>query len=324
MQLFADRFVITSTHDGAHRAIDLATGALVTVLTSSAGGASDEMRWSVRCDRFFRLRHRCIARLVDYGAVGPSTRFEAWRCGDAWRGGSRIAATILAQARVFLHASGCVDGELSPANLCTDGGRPVLLPRPATGYEEVPAGPQAILDDLSCCGVTTIERPSVDAIAEILATASGPSPIVIMLGAGDGAGRSVAVHQLARVARIRGLVPLTLDAQRLHPAEAVEALEGRTLCLFDRHGGNRAWLGLLDRILTTERPHVLISIGAHGLSAAARLRLERISAASMVRSVTPGIDSAALRKASRAGSASLRRPAGALRRAPMGTAGDRP
>ena len=215
MQLFADRFVITSTHDGAHRAIDLATGALVTVLTSSAGGASDEMRWSVRCDRFFRLRHRCIARLVDYGAVGPSTRFEAWRCGDLWRGGSRIAATTLAQARVFLHASGCVDGELSPANLCTDGGRPVLLPRPATGYDGIPAGPQAILDDLSCCGVTTIERPSVDAIAEILASANGPAPVAIMLGAVDGAGRSVAVHQLARIARIRGFVPLALDAQRL-------------------------------------------------------------------------------------------------------------
>ena len=297
MELFADRFVITSTHDGAHRAIDLATGTLVTVLTSSAGGASDEMRWSVRCDRFFRVRHRCIARLVDYGAVGPSTRFEAWRCGDPWRGGSRIAATTLAQARMFLHASSCVDGEVSPANLCTDGGRPVLLPRAATGYDGLSAGPQAILDDLSCCGVTTIERPSVDAIAEILAAANGPSPVAIMLGAIDGAGRSVAVHQLARVARIHGFVPLTLDAQRLHPAEALEALEGRTLCLFDRQGGNRAWLWLLDRILNTERPHMLISIGAHGLSGAARLRLERISAASMVRSVTPGIESAALRKA---------------------------
>ena len=297
MQLFADRFVITSEHDGAHRAIDLATGALVTVLTSSAGGASDEMRWSVRCDRFFRLRHRCIARLVDYGAVGPSTRFEAWRCGDLWRGGSRVAATTLAQARVFLHASGCVEGELSPANLCTDGGRPVLLPRPATGYDGIPAGPQAILDDLSCCGVTTIERPSVDAIAEILAAANGPAPVAIMLGAVDGAGRSVAVQQLARVARLRGFVPLTLDAQRLQPAEAVEAIEGRTLCLFDRQGGERAWLWLLDRILNAERPHVLISIGAHCLSGAGRLRLERISPEAMVQSVTPGVESAALRKA---------------------------
>jgi hypothetical protein len=84
---------------------------------------------------------------------------------------------------------------------------------------------------------------------------------------------------------------------RLDAAEAVEALEGRTLCLIDRQGGNRAWLWLLDRILNTERPHVLISIGAHCLSGAVRLRLERISPESMVRSVTPGIDSAALRKA---------------------------
>src|SRR5690349_17515453 len=88
VQLFADRFVVTGGSDGAHRAVDLATGTVVTVLTSTAGGASDQMRWSVRCDRFFRVRHRCIARLVDYGLIGPVARFEAWRCGDRWQGSS--------------------------------------------------------------------------------------------------------------------------------------------------------------------------------------------------------------------------------------------
>src|SRR5688572_30800525 len=86
VQLFADRFVLTRSVQKEHGAIDLATGAPVTILTSSAGGASDQIRWSVRCDRFFRLHHRCIARLVDYGLVGQATRFEAWQCGERWRG----------------------------------------------------------------------------------------------------------------------------------------------------------------------------------------------------------------------------------------------
>ena len=35
--------------------------------------------WFDRCEWFFRLRHRRIATLVDYGPVGLHQRFEAWR-----------------------------------------------------------------------------------------------------------------------------------------------------------------------------------------------------------------------------------------------------
>jgi DNA-binding NtrC family response regulator len=290
VQLFADRFVVTGGCDGAHRAVDLATGGLVTVLTSTAGGASDQMRWSVRCDRFFRVRHRCIARLIDYGLVGPVTRFEAWRCADRWPGSGRIAAATLARAEMFLHASGASDGGVSLADLRSDGGRPVLLPRPATGYEREAAGPTSI-DDTAVCGVTIIERPSVGAVIEILATAKGPSPVAIGLGAIDGAGGSVAAHQLARVARMHGFVPLS---NLLVPFDGFDALDGRTLCLIDRRGGNGVWQHLLDRLLRAQRPHVLISIGANILPAARRIHLERIRAETLIQSVTPRVESAAL------------------------------
>ena len=135
MQLFADRFVITAGAEREHRAIDLSTGRAVTLLTSSAGGVSDQVRWSVRCDRFFRLRHRFLARLVDYGLAGQSMRFEARRCHERWRCSRRAASEALAQVTIFLHAIGNTDGAISLDDVRTDAGRPVLLPQNETGYD---------------------------------------------------------------------------------------------------------------------------------------------------------------------------------------------
>jgi DNA-binding NtrC family response regulator len=292
VQLFADRFVITGGSDGVHRAVDLATGGVVTVLTSTAGGASDQMRWSVRCDRFFRVRHRCIARLVDYGLVGPVTRFEAWRCDERWDGSSRIAAATLARVETFLHATGASHREVSLTDLRCDAGCPVLLPPAATGYESAPAS-QSSIDDAAVCGVTTIERPSVSAIIEILATVNEPAPVAIALGAIDGAGASVTIHQLARAARMHGFVPLSNGV----PFRVVSALDGRTVCLIDRRGGIGVWEQLLDRLIVAPRPHVLVSIGATALPGARRLHLERIPAEALIQSVTPRSESTSLRRA---------------------------
>ena len=290
MQLFADRFVITGGSNGAHHAVDLATGGPVTVLTSTAGGSSDQMRWSLRCDRFFRVRHRCIARLIDYGLIGPITRFEAWRCGERWTGSSRIAAATLAHAAMFLHATGASDRNLSPADLRNDAGRPVLLPPATTGYESADARHTSI-DDAAVFGLTTIERPSVRAVVEVLATANGPAPVAIAVGAIEGSGSSVTIHQLARVARLHGFVPLS----NVVPFSWLEALDGRTVCLIDRRGGNAVWELLLDRVLIAPKPHVLISIGINLLPGARRVHLERIPADALIQSVTPQVESASLR-----------------------------
>ena len=216
-----------------HGAIDLATGAPVTILTSSAGGASDQIRWSVRCDRFFRLHHRCIARLVDYGLVGQATRFEAWQCGERWRGSRRAASGTLARATIFLHAIAS-DGEISVDDIRTDHGRPVLMPGDAIGCENGGSRIRAIDDDLASCGITTIHRRSIEAVAEVLGSLNGPAPQPLMLGAVEGAGASVAIHQLARVARLNGFVPLALPADS--NGALIEAIGGRTLCLIDRRG----------------------------------------------------------------------------------------
>src|SRR5258708_6468712 len=76
MRIVADRFI--ETDRGA--VIDLATGDSVVLTIASAGGPSDQLRWAGRCDLLQRLHHASLARLVDYGAVGESQRFEAWGC----------------------------------------------------------------------------------------------------------------------------------------------------------------------------------------------------------------------------------------------------
>jgi DNA-binding NtrC family response regulator len=293
LQLFADRFVITGSIEREHRAIDLSTGTVVTVLTSSAGGVSDQMRWSIRCDRFFRLRHRCIARLVDYGLAGQAMRFEAWRCGEPWRGSRRAASGVVARAAMFLHATGSSDGPLSVGHVRADGARPVLLPPGASGHDLTGAS-IGIEDDLASCGITVIDRPSIAAVAEMLASANGPSPQTIMLGALEGAGASVAIHQLARVARLHGFVPVALPPGSVDP---FPLLDGRTLCLIDRRGGPRPWQSFLERLLATEKPHMLLSVGSHTLPPAKRLYLERVEAEALVLAVTPVVESARLRAA---------------------------
>src|SRR5436190_18057919 len=98
MQLVADRFAI----DVDGRTLDLATGGSVTLITGSAGGVSEQMRWRHRCDRLHALQHHAIAPLLDFGIVGESSRFQAWCCGAPLRGGSEPARSVHDRARGFL------------------------------------------------------------------------------------------------------------------------------------------------------------------------------------------------------------------------------
>jgi hypothetical protein len=101
LELLVDRFVALD----ATRAVDLATGDSIVLTVTSAGGASDQKRWALRCDTFLALRHFSIASLVDYGLFGPTQRFEAWRCGPEWCGAQSAAQRAVHRASTFLRAS---------------------------------------------------------------------------------------------------------------------------------------------------------------------------------------------------------------------------
>jgi len=100
MQLMADRFAI----DDRGRALDLATGARVTLRVGTSGGIAEQVRWNVRCDTLHALRHAAIAPLVDFGPLGESSRFEAWGACAPWRGGAEAARAVHERAARFLRA----------------------------------------------------------------------------------------------------------------------------------------------------------------------------------------------------------------------------
>ncbi len=230
MELLADRFVVVD--DG--RAVDLATGDLVLLTIESAGGPSDELRWVARCDFFRRVRHPALAPLVDYGAVGESQRFEAW-CGcSPWAGAAAEAEAIGRAASSFLHACGLTDGSDRALTVQDVDGRPVVRPSADAGYPCSPgAGDASPLFPLENCGILRIERPAVSAIAELFDEPSGGEdrrPQVVGIWGPEGSGKTTAVLDLARVARLKGHVPL---AVRLLNSPLAEAIVGRSVFLID-------------------------------------------------------------------------------------------
>ena len=101
MELIADRFAIDD-----ERAIDLATGERVWMLTSAAGGVSEQAAWADRCRWLSTLSYPPLARLVDYGGLGETRRFEAWAAEPGWRGAARVADQCLSRVSRFLLANG--------------------------------------------------------------------------------------------------------------------------------------------------------------------------------------------------------------------------
>ena len=112
MELLADRFCVIG-----ERVLDLATGAEVTFIASSAGGESEQRRWAERCDRLATLHHPDVARLLDFGRLGESRRFEAWRATSARCPGRIDPDRVRAHADRFFAAAG-----LTPTALVRSGG----------------------------------------------------------------------------------------------------------------------------------------------------------------------------------------------------------
>src|SRR5262245_44434682 len=106
MRLVADRFI--EEDDG--RVVDLATGARVLLTMDAAGDTPSQRQWAVRCDALQKLQHRRIVQLVDFGALGSSARFEAWKCGAVWAGAREEAQRASNVARLFLLMSGLTAG----------------------------------------------------------------------------------------------------------------------------------------------------------------------------------------------------------------------
>ena len=286
MRLVADRFAFDEGED--EHGVDLATGARVVVCVGSAGGVSDQLQWTLRCDTFGSLQHHAIAPLLDWGIVGESSRFEAWLCGSAWRGSPEEARPVREIARQFLQASGLSAGD--PATECMRtgrNGRVVLLPDAGTGYSQDTDEHAAETAPMRIRGLSIIDRRAVSALAEMFHAAGGVRPHISAVWGPPGSGRGMVVRELARIARTNGFVPV---ASRLIDSRYAGLLRGRSLFVIadgDDAGGATPWSAPLDAALSAPQPHVFLMVGEVECRSVDGVALGRVPADALVAAIRP-------------------------------------
>ena len=281
MELIADRFMVL---DRAF-AIDLATGHNVVLNTSRTSGEAGAARWAVRCDHLTRLRHHSMADLVDYGPLGQTRRFEAWRCTGPWAGGSAIAERAAAIGRTFLGACG-LTATLNRGLVHDWRGRAVWIPDGSSGYETAAAACGQKAHDLDVCGLKLVPRQAVDTVADFLADPGRHHPRAIALRTSPGAGVTTAIGDLARIARLNGYVPLCLAWAR---GSILGRLEGRTLLLIGTDDAAMAWRALVECSVRSPRPHRLLMATADRVDSLPVARLEAIPVDALVGAIRPAI-----------------------------------
>ncbi len=218
VDIIADRFAVVSVARD-RRAIDLATGAPVVLKVGAAGGVAEQTRWSIRCDALHRVRHRRLAPLLDYGALGESQRFEAWQCGPLWRGATGEAARTLGATSQYLRACGLTDDGGTAPDVHERGGRAVIVPSEQSRYARDRAAstghapPSALVEPpealpLDNCGICTINRRADAVLADLFAALGGSRPHIVSMWGPPGSGRTTAALHAAGVARLHGFVPI--------------------------------------------------------------------------------------------------------------------
>jgi len=291
MQLVADRFVLEDgIEHGMRRAIDLATGAPVILAIGTAGGTSEQTRWSVRCDWLHRLRHRSIAALVDFGMVGETSRFEAWRCTEIWQGSPDIARAVRERAARFFRSNALITQHVAHACVYSAETRAVVLPDTGTGYRS-PIDPPREAVSLDTCGMTVIARPIVAVLAEMFRAPCGDRPHVTALIGPAGSGRTTIVGELARTARQQGFVPI---ASPLVGSRFAEVCRGRSLFIIHR-GTSNGFSPFLRAMTTTPQPHVLLLAGDDEVRGVDTVAVERIDPDMLMAALRPDVERMDLR-----------------------------
>lgn len=318
MELFADRFIVTDIEaepgegptaigppgPAVQRAVDVSSREPITLVHSSAGGPSEQLRWSLRCGRFASIYHPHVATLVDFGLIGEGRRFEAWRGVDLWQGDPREAERARDHVATYLRAS-----DLTPcgpyARVVEWSGRAVVIPDASTGHETSASSSGATEElGLATCGLESIGRPAVAAVAELLSEPTRCEPTAVAMWGEIGSGRHVATLALARVARVNGFVPV--DAALDDPA-IWHAIGDRSILLIDRQfdgpaqvspevrcgsardgrQGGRGWRRLLDAVSRRGRAHLLLIVTSEPVARVPSLRLEPVPTHVLAEAVRP-------------------------------------
>jgi DNA-binding NtrC family response regulator/tetratricopeptide (TPR) repeat protein len=151
------------------------------------------------------------------------------------------------------------------------------VPRQGTGY---PTEELRIAD----CGLRIVERPEIAALAEMFHTAGGPRPHASAVFGPEGAGKREVVHELARIARARGFVPV---ASRLIGSRQADLWRGRSLFVIADAADERTWASFLDAALRDAVPHVLLLVGEDECRAVDGVPLRPVPVDALVSAVRP-------------------------------------
>ena len=296
MQLVADRFAVLDGEGG--RACDLATGGTVVLVVGSAGGVSDQMRWTDRCGAFHALHHHSIAPLLDFGLLGEASRFEAWSCGPTWTGAAEASASTRDRVKHFLGAAGLSAGPLAPECVrASYEGTALVLPEAGTGYPaEADADADVAETPLQARGLDTIERRGVSALSEMFHGVFGARPHVAALWGPPGSGKRMAVREIARIARMHGFVPV---ASHLVASRYAELWRGRSLFVIGDEEDSARWSAFLDVALREAQPHVMLMVGNDECRSIDGVRLGRVPAEAMVSAIRPRLLNHNLERAAR-------------------------
>jgi len=303
VHLVADRFAIGGAavgdrwpnprDRGRTGCIDLATGARLQLYVMPAGDAGEQRQWAARCGRLALVRHPALAVLVDYGVFGQERRFEAWRAATRWGGSAAEAGDAASRVAQLLARRGLTSGALGAESVWEDRRRPVVIPHEASGYEEGDSRIERMDDPAGgeLLAVEIVARRSVLAICDVFGVPAR-RPRALALWGSAGSGLDTALLDIARAARVNGYVPV---ASGLDPRIAALAA-GRTRLLIARSDAAEGWISLLQCLMGSARPHVLLFCGEESAEGVETLGLEPCPTASLMAAVRPAGHTPAVRR----------------------------
>jgi DNA-binding NtrC family response regulator/tetratricopeptide (TPR) repeat protein len=282
VQLVADRFAV----EDSGRVVDLASGTQILLKVGTAGGPFDQLRWTVRCDTLHTLHHRRIARLIDFGRCGETSRFEAWACGARFGGSRHELKSIADTASRFFHSAGLAMDVNGAAMIheAPDGG--VLVPGDGTGYpsgSDVPVDAAVTIDD---CGLRVAPREAVSTLCEMVQSGELRRPHIAVLWGPRGSGRATAALDLARIARANGFVPV---AARLLNTRFDALLEGRSLFVIADALKQEAWDVCVQTAVRWPRAHAFLLLSEHESGLVDSVKLMPVAPAALVAAVYPSV-----------------------------------
>jgi DNA-binding NtrC family response regulator len=296
--VFADRFIVVRPGD----AIDLATGAAVWLRSVTLADRAQQAAWSARCAALSGFRHPNIVSLVDHGAVGRDGFFEAWACPAAparWRNRDEATASAVTAAVSFLRSRSLAIGRLTWHSVVDLAGRPAFLPTEKTGlpvesegdalrrrraleFERLlaacrtralngSAAPAVVLKDGLPVEVAAADtRECVERLTDVLDAGVPGRPRAVRFGTCGRAPGRVLTWALARVARLRGYVPVGSALLDRDATDAIghvrwrAAIDGRHVLLLqsEPRPGEPANVALffLSLGLSSDRPHVFVQM----------------------------------------------------------------